>query len=175
MNPMVRVALKYGLIGSVLLVVPFLVLEYVMGAPLSGGSSILIDAILLLIFIFFAIKDFRDNFNQKILHFWQGMNIGFMVYGIMALTYAIFVLVYVNWQGEAFLNDHVAQAAEQMKATAERYPDTISEKQLQQGLTDLKNISALDLATKAFVGDLFVGFILTVVVSMILRKKPAGQ
>lgn len=169
---MMKVAIKYGLIGSIITIIPFVILHYTVGAPTAKGSGFLIDGVLLFIFLFFGLKDFRDNYNQKILHFWQGMTIGVVTYLLMALGYGLFVWLFIDWQGDSYISEHISASASQMKATAESYPDTISKEKLAEGLAQLKNVTAFDLGQKAFLGEIFLGLFLTPLISMILRKKP---
>ena len=52
-----------------------------------------IDILILTIFIFFALKEFRDRYNRRELHFWQGMTGGVINYLTIALISSLFILV----------------------------------------------------------------------------------
>ncbi|MDA1121586.1 MAG: DUF4199 domain-containing protein [Bacteroidetes bacterium] len=70
-NPLISVPLKFGLIGSGLFMAMFLVTYFIEKNPLIDLK--LFDFILIPIFLFTAMKQYRDYANDNILHFWQGM------------------------------------------------------------------------------------------------------
>ncbi|MTI32535.1 DUF4199 domain-containing protein [Xanthovirga aplysinae] len=170
MHPLVKVAIKYGLIGALISIVPFLTLYFSNISPVGNPSSVIVDFLLMLVFIFFANREFRDSKNEGKLRFWQGMSIGFILYCIIGFVYGAFVFIFIKSAGQPFFDMYIQQAAEGMKQVASTNPETISQEQLAQGLEELKNVTAVDLFFKALIGKLFLGLIVTPIVTIVLRK-----
>jgi len=57
-----------------------------------------------------------------------------------------------------------------MRHVAESNPEAFSKEQLARGLEELRNVSASDLFFKALIGKLFLGFLVTPIVTIVLRR-----
>ena len=90
-NNLIAVPMRYGAIGGGMVILLFIVFYFLDLDPLVNIK--IIDVFILAIFIFFALKDFRDRYNNRQLHFWQGMTGGVINYLTIALVSAIFILV----------------------------------------------------------------------------------
>ena len=92
---LVSTSIKYGLAGGILIILPFLVLLKMDLKPLINLNTLILEGMLMFIFIYFGLREYRDKRNQGILKFWEGMTMGFMMYLIMALISAIFISSFV--------------------------------------------------------------------------------
>ena len=83
-NKLVAIPFRYGIIGGGIVIILFLVFYFLDLDPLVNIK--LVDVLILAIFIFFALKEFRDVYNNRELHFWQGMTGGVINYVTIAKT-----------------------------------------------------------------------------------------
>lgn len=170
-NNLTQTAIKFGLIGALMNIVALVTLFYLGKHPLL--LSPLIDARLPLygLFIFFSIKFFRDE-NEGILHFWQGLALGFLVYLIMAQMAAAFIAVFGSIESTQFLSTYISTAIEQINKNKEALlQNNINEKTLTDALELLPNTTANNLAFDYFLKSMPIGLILTLLISILMRRK----
>ena len=104
-KPLTQVPVKYGVIASALLALLFMVL-YSMGKhPLFVPLFLDIRLLMLPIFMFIAMKDFRDSQNGGVLHFWQGLTVGFITFTTVAVFTSLFIMLMAEVSG-SFLEEY---------------------------------------------------------------------
>lgn len=170
-NNLIQTAIKFGLIGALMNIVALLTLFYLGKHPLLLNP--LIDARLPLygLFIFFSLYYFRDD-NEGILHFWQGLVLGFLVYLIMAQMAAAFIAVFGSIESTQFRSIYVSTAIEQISANKEALlENNIDEKTLNDALQILPSTTANNLAFDYFLKSMPIGLILTLLLSIVMRRK----
>lgn len=170
-NNLTQVAIKFGLVGALMNIVALLTLFYLGKHPLLLNP--LIDARwpLYSLFLFFSIKYFRDE-NEGVLHFWQGLALGFLVYLIMAQMAAAFIAVFGSIDSTQFLSTYISSAIEQISANKEALlQNNIDEKTLTDALQILPSTTANNLAFDYFLKSMPIGLILTLLLSIIMRRK----
>ena len=77
-HPLIRVPLRYAIIGIFLYGTLFLLLYFMDNNPLVVGRPWDFGFLLIPLMVFFAMKDFKVIYNEGELRFWQGMSIGFV-------------------------------------------------------------------------------------------------
>ena len=169
MKPIIKVPLKYGIFGSMMVVVMFLVFYFAGSNPLIEMNTF--DFFILPIFLFFGVKEFRDNFNGKYLEFWEGMTVGFIIYATIALLTSLFIFVFLISDGGTLLAGYIQSTAEGFEATRPETIKELGEAIYVQELQDIKSTTA----SIVFLDNLFrkaaVGLLLTIMLSVITRKK----
>jgi hypothetical protein len=91
---MQKVAIKYALLCGAFLLLLFWV-SYRFGSnPLIDFRHLFFDLVIFVLFIFFSCKEFKSYRNGGILHFWQGMTLGFLTYAPAALLFSIGLLIF---------------------------------------------------------------------------------
>lgn len=166
-----QTALKFGLLGALMIIIALLVLFYLGKHPLLLNP--LLDARWTLygLFIFFAIKSFREE-SGGFLHFWEGLALGFLVYLIMAQMAAAFIAVFASIDSTHFLVDYIRIAMEQINANREALiANNIDEKTLNDALEILPTTTANNLAFDYFLKSMPIGLILTLILSILMRRK----
>jgi len=105
-NQLVNVPVKFGLIGSGLFMLMFVITHYIGKNPLIDLK--IFDFILIPIFLFAAMKEFRDFRNNKILHFWQGMTVGFLTFMSIGILSGFFIFIALEYIRPSFLPEYIS-------------------------------------------------------------------
>ena len=116
-NPiLIKLPVKFGLSGLLLTVLSFLVFYYTGLQPWRNLISLILDTILVGAFCFIAMKEFKTNYNGGTLSFYHGMTLGFFTYGIIALGFGIFYLLFIDVIEPEFISNYITLAKEDMVA-----------------------------------------------------------
>ena len=172
LSPIYKVSIKYGAIAAILSIALFLILYYAGKNPLLIPAFLDFRILLFPIFLVFSIRDFKENFNKGILHFWQGFSIGVLVIGLIALLMALFILIFGSWIEPGFVSGFIQTSIEQIESAREKISTAIGEEELTKVLDILPSTTLYDLALDYFLKSLPYGLFLTIIISLILRKKP---
>lgn len=170
MKPIVKVSIKYGLICGVMSVFAFYV-QVLMGMnPLINLNSFFIDLIIFFGFIFFANKEFKDYRNDGFLHFWQGMTVGLIIIFSVGVIFSVFSATYYLINPDVF-TEYVQNATKIFENQKELLLERMTEVEFNQRLVDLKATKISDLVITDFFKKVGVGFLVTPVVAVLLRKQ----
>jgi hypothetical protein len=148
-NPVIpRLAFRYGLAGGVMAIVAFLVFFYLGQQPWRNLISFLIDILIIGLFSFLTIKDFRSNYNNGELRFYHGMSLGFICYTTVAFVFAAFYFVFMQWIEPDFLSVYFSEQ-----------------------LASLEKITKSSLIFDSFLKKLIFGIFLAPIFSIVLRTR----
>ena len=170
-QPILRISLKYGIMGAILSMVLFLILYY------SGKHPALIPAlfdfriILFPIVLVFSIRDFKLNFNEGILHFWQGMSIGLLDILIFSLLMMFFIMVFGGLLETEYVHEYISGMQQQILTDAEIFSNSVGKDAYTKTLEILPSTTIFDLALDYFLKSWPLGLFLIIIISLILRKK----
>ncbi|MDN5200837.1 DUF4199 domain-containing protein [Fulvivirgaceae bacterium BMA10] len=162
--------LKYGAFGGVLSIALFLLLYYIHENPLIAVKKLPFAIILLPLFIFFSIKEFRDHKNNGTLHFWQGLAIGFINYTIIAILSSLFIGIFLTYFDPGLLKDFIDKSILLIEANKDQTIETFGQETYEQLLLDTKNTTVRVIALDDFWRKIFIGLITSFIISIILRK-----
>jgi hypothetical protein len=168
-KPFLITSLKYGLIGGALIIVLFFVLIYLDVNPLIANKRLDFGFLILPLFVFFGIKEFRDIRNSKQLRFWQGMTVGFFTYIFLALTSALFILLILNLNTE-LLEQYIVDRSLLIENNKAQIIENLGEEVYSITYQDLQNITPMVLAIDDFLKKIFAGLFITIIISVILRR-----
>lgn len=168
---MVKISIKYAILCGVFLTVIFHVSNMLGSNPLIDVSHLIFDLILFGLFIFFTEKEFKTYHSNGIMHFWQGMTMGFLVYSIGTLIFAILLSIYFYFDQDAVIN-YQESATKFLSEKAELYKEQFGEDGYQTQLDRIRETTSWNLITSASMKKLLAGFFITPVISIILRKQP---
>jgi hypothetical protein len=168
-NTLVNVALKYGLIGGSLVIGLILFLYLMDKNPLSNARYS--DLFVLLIFILFGIKEYRDVYNNKVLHFWQGMTVGTITVLVIAILSSVCIAVLCSLDME-LLTSFVAEKIEFVNQNKASLIEAIDERAYLDTIRGLRETTVIDMALDDFLKKTLIGLILSIIISVIFRKKP---
>lgn len=167
-NKLVSVPLRYGVIGGGVVILLFLIFYFLNLDPLVNIK--MIDVFILAVFIFFALKEFRDQHNNRQLHFWQGMTGGVINYLTIAVISAIFILVMTVIIDPEMTTKYIESRIELLNQNKQTLIETMDEKTYQDTVAGVKETSAFDLALDDFLKKSMIGLFLTIIIAVILRK-----
>jgi hypothetical protein len=169
-NQLIAVPLRFGSIAGALVVVLFLVLYFMQVNPLL--ESRVVDLVLIPIFLYFGLKDFRDYRNDGILHYWQGMTVGVIIYLLMALISSLWIIVFLELIDPELLNNYILDRLQLIEGSKSQIVDQMGEQTFLDSKAELRFITSFDLALDDFLKKSIIGLMLTIMISIILRKKP---
>ena len=172
LNPIHTVAIKYGSIATLLSIILFLVLYYAGQNPLLIPAFLDFRILLFPIFLVFSIREFKENHNSGFLHFWQGFSIGLTVILIIAFLMSVFIWIFGSVIEPEFVSNFIQASLDQIESAREKIQNAIGEEELTKVLEILPSTTLYDLALDYFLKSLPYGLFLTIIISLILRKKP---
>ena len=168
-HTLVRVSLKYGAIGGLLVGALVVFLYFMNKNPLSNARYS--DLFILLVFVLFSIREFRDVHNNKVLHFWQGLSVGTITVLIIAILSSV-CIVAICMTDPDLLPGYVAEKIDFVNQNKETLIETIDERAYRDTIQGLKETSVADMALDDFLKKTIIGLILSIIISIIFRKKP---
>ena len=167
-NNLVRVPLRYGIIGGSVVILLFLIFYFLDLDPIINIK--IIDLLILAIFIFFALKEFRDRYNNRELHFWQGMTGGVINYLSIAIISALFILVMTVIIDPELTTKYIEGRIELLNQNRQTLVDTMDEETFMDAMAGVQETSPMDLALDDFLKKSIIGLFLTIIIAVILRK-----
>lgn len=169
-SQLIQVAIKMGLLGALMSIISLLILFYLGRHPLLLNPVLDARWPLMGLFVFFALKMLRDQ-NNGVLHFWQAMLLGFLIYMIMAQMAAAFIAIFASIDATHFMSSYIAIATEQINVNRADLIDKLGEKTVTDALAMLPNTTASNLAFDYFLKSMPIGLILTLILSTLMRRK----
>jgi hypothetical protein len=167
-NKLITVPLKYGLIGGVLVILLFMIFYFLGKNPLVEIK--LVDILILAVFIFFSLKEFRDSHNNKELHFWQGVSGGMITYFSIGIISALFILILLVVIDPGITTNYIESRIALINENKEQLVENINEQAYLDALAGVKKTTPLDLAIDDFLKKSIIGLFLTIIIAVILRK-----
>lgn len=171
--PFIYTPIKFGVTGAALIISMFLVFYFSSANPLVEMG--MFDFFILPIFLFLGIKEYRDTFNNKLLEFWQGMTLGFFCYLVIAILTSLFILFFVTVINPDVLDTYVVSRLEILESGRENIIEKMGENSYQESLLEIKNITLSDVILDNFLKKTMIGMLLTIMISIITKRKPKPE
>ena len=169
-HPLIRIPIRYSIIGIFLYGTLFLLLYFLGNNPLTVGRPWDFGFILVPLMIFFAIKDFKTNYNAGELRFWQGMTAGFVTYFVLALGVAIFIYLFLVVADTTILDGYIEDRVALLVSSKEQFISQLGEDLYHEQITKMKQTTAIVVAVDDFWKKLLIGLFLTILIAAVLRK-----
>lgn len=174
-NPVIpKLSFRYGLAGGLMAIVAFVVFFYLGQQPWRNLISFMLDILIVGLFSFLTIKDFRSNYNNGELRFYHGMSLGFICYSTIAFVFAVFYLIFMQWIEPDFLTLFVDTAKSDMvlrKDMILQGVETDPELYFAEQLASLDDITKSSLIFDSFLKKLIFGIFLAPIFSIVLRTR----
>ena len=167
-NKLFAIPFKYGMFGGGIVIILFLIFYFFDLDPLLNIR--VVDMLILAVFIFFSLKDFRDRFNNRQLRFWQGMTGGVINYVTIALISSLFILVMTVIIDPELTTKYIESRIALLNENRQQLIDTINEEAYDEALAGIKETSSIHLALDDFLKKSMIGLFLTIIIAVILRK-----
>lgn len=170
MNALKKTAVKYAIICGLMMVVSHLIQDYAGLKPLVSINSFFIDLIMFFGFVFFANKEFKEYKNGEILHFWQGISIGLIIILISCVIFTMFSATYYTINEFAF-NEYLQDTQVHFEKLREASLEQMTEEQFEAQKKAYLDTTVFDLVRGKFFTKLVIGFLMTPLVAIVLRKQ----
>ena len=171
LNKLMRIALRYGLIGGAIAFVLVVIMFYLGRHPLVVSPYLDFRILLFGIFVFFALKEFRDYDQNGVLYFAQAMLGGFMV--IFTLTALASVLIWIFGSIEPkFVSEYIEEVSAYVKGFSQDDIEQLGKNVYERNLAALPATNISRLAFTYFIQGLVLGFFVNIVLSVVVRRQP---
>ncbi|MBU2914420.1 DUF4199 domain-containing protein [Reichenbachiella agariperforans] len=168
MRDLFRISLRYGLIGSALIIIMFMVFYFSGENPLQELQ--MFDLFIIPIFIFFGLKEYRDRYNGHLLQYWQGMTAGSIVYLTIGFVTALFMYVFIQFDTD-LISEHVAIMLKGLEDTQTKIVEEMGANSYIESYEKVKATTASDVILDSLVKKIIIGFLITSVASVVLKRK----
>jgi hypothetical protein len=157
-----RIALKWGIISAILIIV-YSVILYMTGGFKTPSLS-WVTFLFLLLGIVMGMREFK-SMNNDFMNFSEGLGVGTLVSAVSGLVSSIFSYIYLNFIDTTIMQQMRDMQMEQMES---------------QGLTSEQIDQAMEIGAKfttpgimflfGIIGYVLFGFLISLIVSAILKK-----
>lgn len=171
-SPLLGIGLRNGSIAGALAGALLIILYFIGSHPMLILPYADFRILLFGIFIFFTLKEFRDNHQEGTLHFGQGLLASLIFVTVAATIGAMVVLIFSKLYPQ-FVSDFITQGLESARAFSA--DATLSEAEKSRITVMMEGLPATNgksLAGQHFVQSLMIGFFISIILSVILRKQP---
>jgi Protein of unknown function (DUF4199) len=169
-SPLIYVPAQYGLVATLLGASLLITLFYVGKHPFLIPVYFDFRIFLFAVFIFFAMKDYRENYNNGVLFFWQGM-VGSYAFTLAFAILASGAITLFGMLEKDFVQQYIHLFTEQVKTYPKEVIERIGKENFESNLRKIPSTNAFDLGLTYFMQSLMIGFFLSIIVTVILRKQ----
>ncbi|MFM8912482.1 MAG: DUF4199 domain-containing protein [Flammeovirgaceae bacterium] len=173
-NPLVRISLRNGLIAGLFACAALVALYAIGKHPMLFQVFFDFRIILFGLFFTLTLKELRDNFQEGVLHFWQGMLSCLSFTAVFALVTTIFIVLLCNFY-TPFLTNYIELGLAQAKALPAETVKEIGKEVYDNMINSLPNVTGWALARKYCWQSFIISFFFSIIISVILRRQPNNQ
>lgn len=170
---LLRVPVKYGAFASLLAITVLLGLYFMDESPFTSND--IPDFIIIGLFVYFAIREFRDYYNGGNLQFWEGMTVGFFCYVTLAVLTALFIGLLFPLIDADILQQYVQNRTNLLVNNKEQVISQLNEEAYNKALKEIKETSLLDLSLDDLIRKLLMGLFLTSVLALASKRKIVSE
>ncbi|NJM25836.1 MAG: DUF4199 domain-containing protein, partial [Bacteroidia bacterium] len=166
-----KVVMRYAGIASVLGVALLVGLYYMGRHPFLIPVFFDFRIILFGVFIFFALKEFRDFHQNGVLYFWQGLagSVAFIsLYGAIA---SALILLFELAEPE-FLKSYIEKQMAQLRSLPAEVVERIGKEVVTRNLEALPATNVYALPKLYMFQGFVIGLFVSIIISVILKKQP---
>lgn len=167
MNRYFKAAVWFGVLGGVFCGLAFIVFYFVGAEPISFTE--IFGYIIIPVFVFLAIKNFKDNMNNKELYFGQGMTVGFFVYSLLALISAMVIFIMLHIDTTVF-EDYKAAAITLLAEKKVVIMEQLGNESYEATVESMSGMTIFDVVLNDFLRKLVPGLFFTIILSIVLKN-----
>jgi hypothetical protein len=171
MKPLFQVPLKYGAIASVIGILGAIGLFYIGRHPVTIFILMDFRIILVGVFLFFSLRELRDFYQDGIMYFWQGLIASSVFVSTFALLVSTGMYVFALIVPE-LLQLYIKEMLEIAKAMPKEVIDQIGKDVYDRNLSTLPATNEFDMSLKYFGQCLIIGTVISIILSVVLRRQP---
>ena len=169
-SPLIAIGIRYGVIAGILCGVLLMAMYYMGRHPLMVSPFVDFRVLLFGVFIFFSLREFRDYYQEGALYFWQGM-VGSFFFVMVAGTISALVLLAFCAYESTFIPTYVKAMTEYLKTFPPEDIERIGKDVFESNLNGLSDTNGKQIAGKYFIQSVMIGFFVSIILSVILRKE----
>jgi hypothetical protein len=170
-NPMLSVSVKYGLFASLFCIILFSSLYFFGKNPLLIPLFLDFRILIFAIFLLFGIRDFKDNKNNGILHFWQGFATGAIIVLMVSVVMGLFIFLLGGIIDRNFTGNYISQMLQNLTGAKEKIISEYGLDVYTKAVNLVPTTTLADLALDYFIKTIPLGLIITILISLAFRKK----
>ena len=167
------VGLKYGAVSGVLSVLLFFAVVLLDDNPLIATRWF--DYVLIPVFVYLAVREFKRYENGGFLLFWQGASVGFVTYVLSGLIFILVAYGYLSTVGERWITDYRQHQVGLLEENREAAIEEMGEENYEQALQNLPNESSVTILSENIFHKLRIGILFTLAIVLLQRKSPPKE
>ena len=172
--PLVSVNLRYGAIAGALCGGSAISMYYMGKHPFLVNPFFDFRVPAYSLLLFFSLKEVRDYFKNGVLTFFHGLG-GSIVFMTTAALVSITIIVLFGFLQPEFLTAYIHQLSNQLRSLPPDSVEQIGKEALQKTLDEIPNIDMGYLAGLYAWQTVQIGFFISVIISVILRRQPKQE
>lgn len=170
-NPMLSVSVKYGLLAASLSIILFSALYFFGKNPLLIPLFLDFRILIFAIFLLFGIRDFKDNKNGGILHFWQGFVTGAVIVIIVGTIMGLFIFLLGSVIDHSFTGNYINEMLQNITGAKEKIISEYGQEVYDKAVKLIPTTTLADLSLDYFLKTIPIGLIITFLISLAFRRK----
>jgi hypothetical protein len=170
-SPLLKISVRYGLVAGVLTFILLVALYYIGRHPLMIAPYLDFRILLYGIFIFFSLKEIRDYYQNGELYFWQGMIGGGIVVLLADSISSVGLTAFGSFEKD-FITSYVKLMSQYLNTFSKEDIERIGKEVFERNLNQLPTTNISVLAMTYFVQGLAIGFFVSIILSVIVRRQP---
>ena len=171
-SPLFSIGLRYGIIAGILCGLLLMATYYIVGRhPLMISPFMDFRILLFGSFIFINLKEFREVYQEGVLYFWQGMVGSFIFVMIAGTISSLFLGVFCSLDS-SFIPEYVKAMTDYLNTFSPEDIERIGKDVFDSNVAALPATNAKQIAGKYFMQSVMIGFFVSIILSVILRKEP---
>jgi hypothetical protein len=164
------VPLKYGSIAGLMGAIIVIGLYYMGWHPFLIPVFFDFRIVLFGVFIFFALREYRDLYRGGNMMFGEGLLCSFVFVTVFGLV-ASGIIALFGHLNEEFVSTFVTTFKEQIGKLSPEEVKQIGKENIDRNLEQLSATNSVQMAGKYFIQSYLVGFLISIVLSVILRRQ----
>lgn len=173
-SPLFRISVRYGLISALLCVAIVVSMYYMHKHPFLVNPFLDFRVFAFAVLLFFCLKEIRDYYQDGILHFWQGMASSLLFLSITAAFSAGGIALFA-WLQPGFVTEYIEQFTTQIRNLPADTVERIGKEVIDRNLSALPATKGTDLASLYAWQTYQLGFFISIIISVILRRQLKNQ
>ncbi len=159
-----RIALKWGIITSVIIIV-YSVISFMTGLFIKNSASSYVSYLFLIGGIIMALKEYR-TLNNNFLGFGEGLGLGTLLSAVSALISSIFSFLYITFIDTTIMQQMSDMQREQMEARG------MTQEQVEQAMEMVSKFTSPGMVfVIGVLFFIFFGFIFSLIISAVMKKE----
>lgn len=167
MNKTFLSSYKFGLIGGAFCVAAFVVFKLLGMDPTK--LSMLFGYFLIPFFLFIGIRFYRNQVNQGLLSFSEGMSVGFLIYSIIGLVSGLGIWIILIFSPSLYEEIKIKKL-EILTQNKDLIVEQMGVESYDFTYESLLEMTAFDIAINDFIWKILAGLFFTIIISIILRQ-----